>query len=271
MKYIIRFNEIIGNMLRLFKNSKKLKNGFGFTTNYYIFKIFNINFIKQIETKKNIKYNITDIGEVNNIVEYCNNYYNIEELENKQGNIMIDIGANSGDFSILLHKNYKKIYALEPIDFVYDKFNKNIKINNIKNIKALNYGISHINTNANITINKKSITSSRVTEQGEHSIKLISWSELYKRMGNPKKIDLLKIDCEGSEYTLLKDPKILNYVKEIRMEFHIYSEKEVKQYLKLMKLLYSKKFELTYSDKFDLSEIKNKKNITYEMHFIKLT
>ena len=63
--------------------------------------------------------------------------------ENKKGNV-IDIGANIGTFCIPLAKNFPKInfIAFEAQKKVFDVLNNNINLNNIKNIKTFNVGLS---------------------------------------------------------------------------------------------------------------------------------
>ena len=36
-----------------------------------------------------------------------------------------------------------------------------------------------------------------------------------------KKIDLLKLDCESSEFEILRDSNALNHVRFISMEYHL--------------------------------------------------
>ena len=56
---------------------------------------------------------------------------------------ILDMGANIGIWSILLSKKFEKsnIYAFEPIKKTYDLLQKNIDLNNVKNVKIYNYGI----------------------------------------------------------------------------------------------------------------------------------
>jgi len=63
--------------------------------------------------------------------------------ENNNGNV-IDIGANIGTFCIPLAKNFPKInfIAFEVQKKVFDVLNNNINLNNIKNIKTFNTGLS---------------------------------------------------------------------------------------------------------------------------------
>jgi FkbM family methyltransferase len=63
--------------------------------------------------------------------------------ENNKGNV-IDIGANIGTFCIPLAKNFPKInfIAFEVQKKVFDVLNNNINLNNIKNIKTFNTGLS---------------------------------------------------------------------------------------------------------------------------------
>lgn len=37
------------------------------------------------------------------------------------------------------------------------------------------------------------------------------------------KIDLLKVDCEGSEWTILRDPSLLRHTKEFCLEYHLFA------------------------------------------------
>lgn len=72
--------------------------------------------------------------------KYLFNIINIEKPD-----IFLDVGANSGIYSLRISKLFKnlKIFAFEPIPATYKKLLKNIQLNGLKNIKAYKAGISN--------------------------------------------------------------------------------------------------------------------------------
>ena len=55
--------------------------------------------------------------------------------------ILIDIGANIGFYSILSSNKYEQIYSYEPNKRNFQILKKNIDTNNLKNIKIFNFGL----------------------------------------------------------------------------------------------------------------------------------
>ena len=55
--------------------------------------------------------------------------------------ILIDVGANIGFYSILSSDKFKKIYSFEPNVRNFKVLKNNIKRNKLKNIKILNFGL----------------------------------------------------------------------------------------------------------------------------------
>lgn len=251
--------------LLFFNCIKKKTNPIIFLLQIGHYKIFKTMLFKKIKINK-LNFNFTNSDDLYHIKEYINNYYNIDNIKNL--NICIDVGANSGDFSLMLSKNCKQIYAIEPIDFVYQKMLENINDNGLKNIKAYNFGLSYYCGKTNISIPENHTGGSKIDENGDYEIKIISWSKFYEIIGRPKTIDLLKIDCEGCEYSLLKDSNILNYVKEIRMEIHIFDNNSIKQAKKLICLLYKQGFKYTNMNLKEAKIYINQK-ITTEHFFIR--
>lgn len=223
---------------KLYKISKQT-NILIYIIQYISYKLFKKTIFNKIKINKLI-YNITSLDDMLHLNEYFGNYYDIDNIKNL--NICIDIGANSGDFSIMLSKRCKHIYSLEPITEVYTKFLKNISDNHFKNITTFNVGISSNCGFAKLNIPKNHTGGAKISNDGDYEIKIISWKKLYELIGKPKGIDLLKIDCEGCEYSLLDDPYILEYVKEIRMELHILNELDKIKANKLIKLFYKNGF-----------------------------
>ena len=56
---------------------------------------------------------------------------------------LIDIGANVGVYSLYAGKNNIKTFSIEPFQKNYKSLKQNIRLNNLKNVKALNLAISN--------------------------------------------------------------------------------------------------------------------------------
>ena len=62
---------------------------------------------------------------------------------------------------------------------------------------------------------------SRVFDQKNGSIEMISLKNIVNKIGG--KIDLLKMDCEGSEWEILEDSESLKNVNNITLEYHLWA------------------------------------------------
>lgn len=142
-------------------------------------------------------------------------------LKNNDINIFIDIGANSGIYSLIISKNFKSlnIHAFEPIKSNFEKFLKNIKNNKLeKNITAYNFGLSDKNSTLKMLTNSKfgykqsagySVTKYEESKSKEEEQSKTDYIEAKFLKGDDfftykeKKI-LIKIDAEGHEPHVLK-------------------------------------------------------------------
>lgn len=125
----------------------------------------------------------------------------------KEGDIFIDLGANIGYYSILAGKivgNGGQVIAIEPVPTTVKVLNYNIKINNLKNIKVIQKAAWSNEQTINIytpkflfgqtSIHKSTISADLIIVEG---VPLDILSKF-------QRVDLLKIDAEGSEYEILK-------------------------------------------------------------------
>jgi len=144
----------------------------------------------------------------------------------KNVNIILDVGANIGVYTILIAKMYPKatVYSFEPNPDVIDRYKKNIKLNNIKNNILLEYGLSDKNTNKILYIDKDNslISSMKFEEVNEFSnsiseikIKTISVNSFLNKY-NIEYIDIIKLDCEGYEKEIFEQLDKINFIKKIR-------------------------------------------------------
>ena len=141
--------------------------------------------------------------------------------------IIIDIGANIGSASIFFSLNYPEstIFSFEPVSETYEILKKNTK--NFNNIFCYKSAITSSDNLKKIYIDEDRLGRSsliknhRDMETTYHEIvKTIDLNKFLDK-NNIDKIDILKIDSEGSEKEILDSIKEkLNKVAIIYIEIH---------------------------------------------------
>ena len=119
----------------------------------------------------------------------------------RKDDIVIDIGASIGGFSIPASKKAKYVYAVEPM--TPDLLRKNILLNERENIDVLDVALG----------DGKTATIEWLGES--RTVKTKTLSEIKKMCGG---CDFLKIDCEGCEWNI--KPEELDGIRRIEMEVH---------------------------------------------------
>lgn len=161
--------------------------------------------------------------------EIFNDNYKIFDkgLSFKPDDIIIDIGANVGFFSIMMAKIFPqvKVFAFEPMSLNINKLRQNIALNNLTNIAYLDCAIT--NTTGMVRILYDDIdlggSSSYVVNNGvRNETMAISYTldDIFE-MFQIQKCRLLKIDCEGAEYEILYNTKVLPQIDTVVGEFHM--------------------------------------------------
>lgn len=135
-------------------------------------------------------------------------------------NLIIDIGANVG-YSLVYWANLypnAKIVAFEPHPAHLEMIYKNIHHNSLSNkVKVIESAASNKNAQSFLTDNENESIVVDDYKSGTISIKV---RDLFEEIGN-EKIDLLKMDIEGGEYSILGDRRFekLN-VQTLVLEWH---------------------------------------------------
>jgi len=211
------------------------------------------------------KYTIT----YNNLKEFHilkseifgNNCYDIE-LDTDRPYI-INVGAYIGISTIYFKNMYpnSKILAFEPNPYAREILEKNIFINDLKDITVLPFAIDSSERKRNLFID----TSENIW-QSTASFFRDSWNGKYhndtsvevetRKLSTYLKdttVDLLKLDIEGLETKVLKEAKgELKNVKNILVEYHPIEKENLK---KLLNLLTSSNFKISFYK--DGKEMKN--------------
>ena len=133
--------------------------------------------------------------------------------------IVLDVGANIGITSIIFSELFDEVIAFEPSKETFNVLLENLQTNNIKNVKALNYGLGDKEKESNIMIPLNEASSAAVTQEYKN-IQNYDFDKVEIKVGdlelkkeiNDKRIGLIKIDVEGLELEVLKGLK--NTIKE---------------------------------------------------------
>jgi FkbM family methyltransferase len=171
---------------------------------------------------------------------------------------IIDCGSHIG-ISVLYFKKLfpsSKIIAFEANPFTFKILKKNVTQNKLKNIDVFNNAVGKKKGEVNFYVgnNKKG-----TWNWGDSAVKN-DWydPELYKTIRVPciklsrhitKKVDLLKIDIEGSELSVLEEIEHkMRFVSQIYIEFHGSNSNKSNSLKKIIAILEKNKFE--YSIRF---------------------
>ncbi|KUK01840.1 MAG: Methyltransferase FkbM family [Methanobacteriaceae archaeon 41_258] len=139
--------------------------------------------------------------------------------------IVIDIGGNVGDTALYFANKGYRVYSFEPIPEVYQVALKNIKLNS-----HLADKITFVNKAVNSKEGRAKISYQGLNKGGESSILIKADNALevntitLKRILKQYEIEdpyLLKMDCEGCEYKIIKEQDLQMFNKII-LEYHTF-------------------------------------------------
>ncbi len=127
--------------------------------------------------------------------------YEVREFEPKAGNVVIDVGAQFADYSLIWEKVYgATVIAYEPLSINYEEAKANIRLNS-----------SHIRL-YNLAVGKGTSMTAAVNNSGTMLIK-DGKGERYETVTLDDHVilppDLIKIDVEGFEMDVLQGGKRL--------------------------------------------------------------
>jgi len=169
-----------------------------------------------------------------------------KEFDIGKYDVVVDIGAYIGDFTVYAAKKAVngRVYAFEPHPENFKQLNKNISLNNLKNVYAYEEGISGSkgiqylylqNQFSAHTTSPEIAKFKKHLNKGSIAIKVRTIEGVFKDF-NLQKINFLKIDCEGGEYEILfnTNKNTFEKIERIAMEVHshpIYKFKDMIDFL----------------------------------------
>lgn len=197
-----------------------------------MFKIYQKNDKKIIETSEGIKFFIDSINAGNTIVEtFVNKIHLINSKDDWKDKIVVDVGAECGDTPLYYANLGAKVFSFEPIKAHFEAMLRNI---------SLNPEISHRIIPINAAIGKDEMLAfyqSNQTEIGPTASFVYNIHGKNAKMsqvrgyslGNALKefkiehVDLLKMDCKGCQFFITE--KELENIDRVKIEYGIMDSK----------------------------------------------
>lgn len=161
----------------------------------------------------------------------------------KKNDVIIDIGSHVGFFTIYAAKlaSEGKIYAFEPASNSFELLKKNIEMNKLSNVITENYAVLKNSGTATLFVDKNFAIGNTMFGAGSHSEKeivtAISMLNIFDKY-QIKRVDLLKLDCEGAEFEIILNltknelEKIVKISAEIHHNIGNYTVEELSGFLK---------------------------------------
>ena len=211
--------------LQILLNSRKIfKNWYVYPKVYW--QLTNDKIVV-FETKTGLKIKIrvksTDLMALTNV--WMINEYDVDGFEINSSDIIIDVGAHIGLFSLLVSQFCKtgKIFSFEPIRENFDLLVSNLALNHIENVFPFNVGVSKKSGKLNLFLNNDQSAHS-IFPKGSESITVEATS--LQKIFDEKQISsckLLKLDCEGAEYDIIDSLPIeyLDKIQNMAIEYHL--------------------------------------------------
>lgn len=143
----------------------------------------------------------------------------------------VNVGAHIGSFDVAIAGSGAKISKAISIELnprTYKKLCFNLLVNNLDQVNCINAGVSDQSGEYLFSENENSLTDGIFAidsgdSRAQTPIPLITLPQAISASGlEGQKFDLLKLDCEGAEYPIIKaiTPDQLNIFSNIVMELH---------------------------------------------------
>lgn len=153
--------------------------------------------------------------------------YTPKGFEIKGDDIVLDIGAHIGFFTVLAAKSAPKgkIYAFEPSEENFKLLEENTKINKLDNIELINRAVAKESGIREFALSADDPAGHAIpyeeTNRQKIQVQAVSLDNFLKK-GDINEVNFLKMDCEGAEYEIFYNcsKETLNKIDKISMEYH---------------------------------------------------
>ena len=159
----------------------------------------------------------------------------IEHFTPKQGDIVVDIGAHIGRYTIIGAKRVGangKVVAIEANPSNFEMLNRNIKLNQLTNILSLNNAVYSKETKIKLYLPGEelghTIYNTVMSDRAKNEDKFVEVSantlDYFLQLKGITDVNWIKIDVEGAEFEVLKGAtNVLSKSKDIALLIEIHN------------------------------------------------
>jgi FkbM family methyltransferase len=183
----------------------------------------------------------------------------IEYFTPKEGDIVVDIGAHIGRYTIIASKRVGangKVVAIEANPSNFEMLNRNIKLNRLTNIISLNNAVYSKETKLKLYLPGEELGHTTyntvMSDRAKNEDKFVEVSantlDYLLQLKEITDVNWIKIDVEGAEFEVLKGAtNVLSKSKDIALLIEIHGPDNYRLILKFLRLYNFKiEFEKTY-------------------------
>jgi len=184
--------------------------------------------------------------------------------------VVFDIGAHIGVFSVFIAEKAGKVFSFEPVPENFNLLKQNIELNQLQNkVFPFNFAVSDKKETKNFFLHSFNTGGNSFYRRAGKGMKksidvqITTLKEIFES-NKLERCDLMKVDIEGGEYTLVFNlaEETLNKIKLIVIECHRFRKKSEPE--ELVAFLEKKGFEIkkkrkSYGMLLILAENKNNK------------
>jgi len=142
--------------------------------------------------------------------------YNLKRLwikRNRQISLVVDVGANVGDFSMGIRKYARKVIAIEPSSEFANLFKLNVALNQVSNVTLLNLALHDKDEPLHLSGNGSNLY---VQLEGDGK-EIVPGRTLDGILNGGSLVGVVKIDSQGSELRILSGMRQLLIERRISL------------------------------------------------------
>lgn len=163
---------------------------------------------------------------------FISDVYGLETLPHPPATV-IDIGSHAGLFSLATRLYFPDatIHAYEPNPALWRHLDIHAKIGSFTFFQE---AVGRMDGKAVLRHPGDSVFTQCVRSDGGET-EVTAMAKAIDRIAGDKKLDLLKLDCEGAEWEILADEATMSRVRWLTLEYHLVGEHGLNEMFNLLK------------------------------------